>query len=219
MTLIARALLLPLLAAGQDIPVVNGPFTVRYSGYEYRTMLSGVSVTDSTSDCHPSSNGVALPSGYEIAPNTDAIITHVVARFMWQCSVLVLYSSGGFDNYYPAYRTGRTSSPGQNFGDSQAKARNYNGLWVCPWTCYNILIRKPSDSDVATTTVTLCSGSCSYASDGDCDVSPRACAVPVELVPSAIMYMRGLFDLKAGGLVGSLYMCVLSLMAGRWPRI
>jgi hypothetical protein len=169
-------LVLPLLAVdAQVVPQLSGSFTVKYNGYEYRTMMSGVQVTGSNQYCHPQSSGlaIALPSGYEIPPNTGDIVTKVVASYIWQCSVLVLRSPTGFDGGYPAYRTGASSSSaGQNFGDSQPKAvQTSGGKWYCPWTCYNILIRKPSVFDSTATSSTLCSGACSYASDGDCDVS------------------------------------------------
>ena len=87
------------------------------------------------------------PSGYAIAPRSADIITEVIAKYGWDCAVLVVYDSSGFHNYYPAYLTGAQPRAGQVFGDSQAKAvrSSATGRYICPWTCYNILIRKQRD--------------------------------------------------------------------------
>ena len=53
------------------------------------------------------------------------------------------YSKTGFSSGYPAYLTAKGGSgAGDPHGDGQAKATTCSGGWECPWTCYQILIRK-----------------------------------------------------------------------------
>ena len=158
--------------------------TLIYQGFEYRTMMSGISPSVFASTCH----GMAyesMPPGYSLAPNTASVINGVVAANYWSTDVLVLYSgnNGGLDNNYPAYetRSGTRSGAGSRFGDGQAKARTRvsGGVtqWMCPWTCYQILVRRPvvgtSSSDAFTVTSGSCvaSGSCVRDGGGTSDYS------------------------------------------------
>ena len=72
------------------------------------------------------------------------IAPHSQCRPCGCAAVMVAFSSSGVSNGYPGYQTAGMSSPGVTYGDSQAKARPCSGGWQCPWTCYQILIRKES---------------------------------------------------------------------------
>jgi hypothetical protein len=93
--------------------------------------------------CHTSSSLLPLPSGYELAPDTSDIRMNVVAAHAWSTDVIVLDSLKGYGT--------RSFQPGQEFGDHQPKAvRSSTGMWHCPWTCYQILIRRSSgDAGIA----------------------------------------------------------------------
>ena len=103
--------------------------------------------------CHPNSeaNALAMPDGYEVAPDDDDIIDSIVAAFPWETHVMVLYSPSGLCSGYPAYGTA-AFYPGEIWGDSQAKARiTSDGRWWTPWTCYQILIRRSVSTAPSTT--------------------------------------------------------------------
>ena len=110
------------------------PNHVVYSGYEYRTMMN-TEPDHGAEVCHTSTNPLPLPSGYELAPDTSDIRMNVVATHSWSTDVIVLDSLKGYGT--------ASFQPGQEFGDHQPKAvRSSSGMWHCPWTCYQILIRR-----------------------------------------------------------------------------
>ena len=93
------------------------------------------------------------------------------------CAVLVTYSKTGFSSGYPAYITATSgSSAGDPFGDGQAKARTCSGGsgWECPWTCYQILIRKAYTGEDLTGQET-CFDTCVWASVRACTHSHTHC--------------------------------------------
>ena len=102
------------------------------------------------------------------------------------CAVLVTYSKTGFSSGYPAYITATSgSSAGDPFGDGQAKARTCSGGsgWECPWTCYQILIRKESTyTPVEDLTDQLtCVDDCRWA-------SVRACTSHTRMIPAQPLF-------------------------------
>jgi len=126
--------------------------TVVHDGYEYRTLMPGVIADGLTPKCHQPGRWLALPGeGWELAPDTPEIRQNVVAVHSWSSHVVVLASMKGITTRM--YGTGH--EPGTEFGDMQPKARMRYVLgvrqWTCPWTCYQILIRRrlPGGSDVA----------------------------------------------------------------------
>jgi len=126
--------------------------TITYDGWEYRTMMQ-TEFSSSDLTCHPNSeaNALAMPDGYEVAPDDDDIIDSIVATFPWETHVTVLYSPSGLCSGYPAYGTA-AFYPGEIWGDSQAKARiTSDGRWWTPWTCYQILIRRSVSTAPSTT--------------------------------------------------------------------
>lgn len=115
--------------------------TVVHEGYEYRTIMDGIEVDTNRDVCHTSSMWLALPDGYELAPDTSEIVNEVVAAHLWSTDVMVLSSM-------KAYGTARFST-GIEYGDHQDKAVSRldphgETLWSCPWTCYQILVRRPT---------------------------------------------------------------------------
>ena len=107
-------------------------------------MMPGLNVDGTGAVCH--TLWLAMPAGYEVAPDT-AEVRALVAAHTWSTHVMVLYSAAGLDNGYPAYRTAGYPPGGQRFGDSQAKAQTRTSSsgaieYICPWTCYQILIRR-----------------------------------------------------------------------------
>ena len=126
--------------------------TITYDGWEYQTMMQ-TEFSSSDLTCHPNSeaNALAMPDGYEVAPDDDDIIDSIVAAFPWETHVMVLYSPSGLCSGYPAYGTA-AFNPGDLWGDSQAKARiTSDGRWWTPWTCYQILIRGSVSTAPSTT--------------------------------------------------------------------
>jgi subtilisin family serine protease len=65
--------------------------TITYDGWEYRTMMQA-EFSSSDLTCHPNSeaNALAMPDGYEVAPDDDDIIDSIVAIFPWETHVMVL---------------------------------------------------------------------------------------------------------------------------------
>jgi len=127
--------------------------TIVHDGFEYRTLMPGVSADGIVPKCHRPGLWLPLPDeGWEIAPDTADIRHNVVAMHSWSSQVVVLSSLKGIITRI-AYRPkpigalfSRGFIPGSEFGDMQpkAKARYRNGVkeWTCPWTCYQILIRR-----------------------------------------------------------------------------
>jgi hypothetical protein len=118
-----------------------------HDGYAYRTIMDGISVDTSGSICHTSSLWLPIPDGYEIAPDTPEIVRDVIAAHRWSTDVMVVGS-------LKAYGTASFIA-GLEYGDHQDKAvsqvRGGETVWSCPWTCYQILVRRPATSaDLAT---------------------------------------------------------------------
>lgn len=112
-----------------------GQNNVVYGGYEYRTLMN--TEPDRAAEvCHTSSNPLPLPAGFELAPDIADIRMNVVAAHPWSTDVMVLDSLKGYGT--------ASFQPGREFGDHQPKAVNLSGHWYCPWTCYQILVRRPS---------------------------------------------------------------------------
>ena len=107
----------------------------------------------------------------------------VVYRAPPLCAVLVAFSKPGFSNGYPAYSTAKSgSSAGDPYGDGQAKARTCSGGWECPWTCYQILIRKETiyTGEDLTGQMT-CVDDCRWA-------SVRACTSHTRVIPAQPLF-------------------------------
>lgn len=131
-------------------PVLFGNM-VLFGNHAYRAM-------DETTGIHPTGGqyGVScqsrywhtLPMGWEVAPDTEDVRSNVVAPHTWGTQLMVLFNENGLDSSYPAYRTAGYPPAGARFGDTQAKARKRvvpTGnvtQYRCPWTCYQILIRR-----------------------------------------------------------------------------
>mmetsp|Transcript_37957 Transcript_37957/g.72967 ORF Transcript_37957/g.72967 Transcript_37957/m.72967 type:complete len:310 (-) Transcript_37957:272-1201(-) len=116
--------------------------TVVHDGYEYRTLMPGVVADSIVPKCHQPGLWLALPGeGWMIAPDTPEVRRNVVATHSWSSHVVVLDSMKGITTLML-----RTIVPGTEFGDRQPKARMryMHGVkeWTCPWTCYQILIRR-----------------------------------------------------------------------------
>ena len=106
-------------SASADVVASSGETTVVVDGYEYRTIMDGVTAERGSrgrSVCHTSSHWLAIPGGYELAPDTADVVSNVVAANRWATDVVVLGSM-------KAYGTGSFSGEtGREFGDYQDKA-------------------------------------------------------------------------------------------------
>jgi len=81
---------------------------------------------------------MGIPAGFELAPDTATVRQSVVAAHPWSTDVMVLASKKGYGT--------ASFLPGQEFGDQQPKSvtKTEGGqvLYSCPWSCYQILVRK-----------------------------------------------------------------------------
>jgi hypothetical protein len=69
----------------------DAPTTLQVDGYEYRTVMPGVSPDSSSSFgvCHTSDMWLPIPDGgYELAPDTAAVRQRVVAAHSWSTDVM-----------------------------------------------------------------------------------------------------------------------------------
>eukprot|EP01045_Picozoa_sp_COSAG04_P027025 COSAG04_NODE_3876_length_2456_cov_2.353415_1_plen_584_part_10 len=125
-----------------DVSEARGQGLLLHDGFEYRTLTNIAGYDHTGLTCHGSDLWLPVPAGFEIAPDTADIITNVVAAHPWSTHVMVL---GSLRAYGTAAQS--NANAGQEYGDHQDKAvsRVLNGEteWSCPWSCYQILIRRP----------------------------------------------------------------------------
>eukprot|EP00746_Dinoflagellata_sp_MGD_P021966 gnl/MRDRNA2_/MRDRNA2_151287_c0_seq1.p1 gnl/MRDRNA2_/MRDRNA2_151287_c0~~gnl/MRDRNA2_/MRDRNA2_151287_c0_seq1.p1 ORF type:complete len:911 (-),score=191.01 gnl/MRDRNA2_/MRDRNA2_151287_c0_seq1:16-2748(-) len=124
----------------------NNKFRFVHDGYEYRTIQENIRVDAYLKDqksakCHK--DWEPVPEGYELAPDTSEL-RKVLTGHTWSTHVVILSSMKGYSTF-----SGGGFSSGQPFGDAQDKARRRvkNGVieYMCPWECYQILVRRPVD--------------------------------------------------------------------------
>ena len=112
---------------------LNTQNSVERDGYLYRTVMN-TAHSGSGTICH--NDYLSLPAGFHMAPDTSDVRQHIVASYRWSTHIIVLATLKG-------YRTAAFPPGGVEFGDSQDKAtQNDAGEWTCPWTCYQILVRR-----------------------------------------------------------------------------
>eukprot|EP00927_Polykrikos_kofoidii_P021617 TRINITY_DN20402_c0_g1_i1.p1 TRINITY_DN20402_c0_g1~~TRINITY_DN20402_c0_g1_i1.p1 ORF type:complete len:889 (+),score=89.70 TRINITY_DN20402_c0_g1_i1:96-2669(+) len=154
---LAELALISKLKRGQDqkelMSLLKLPQTLFHDGYEYRTMMQGVPVDASANLCHE--GWIPQPQSYELAPDIEEV-RNIVKSHTWSTHSLVL---GSLKAYVASRSVGQRAfdttlrkevhvpvAPGSEFGDKQPKAVKsiYNDVtgYECPWTCYQILIRK-----------------------------------------------------------------------------
>jgi len=123
-------------------------YSILYDGYQYRAISKNVAVDAFLPDqksarCHR--DWEPLPRGYELAPDT-AELRKVLTEHTWSTHVVILSSLKGYSTFQ-----GNGYTLGQPFGDDQEKARKRvrKGTveYMCPWECYQIIVRKPVDDD------------------------------------------------------------------------
>ena len=117
-----------------SVPNTRANFLTQ-NGYIYST-LSDVNIDGYTGTCQ--SNPIALPSNWEIAPDTLEV-KNIIAAHPWSTDVAVVSSGVG-------YRTNNFPPAGQVFGDSQSKFAQSGFMYWTPWCNYQILIRTRSPS-------------------------------------------------------------------------
>eukprot|EP00747_Dinoflagellata_sp_TGD_P218726 gnl/TRDRNA2_/TRDRNA2_90933_c0_seq1.p1 gnl/TRDRNA2_/TRDRNA2_90933_c0~~gnl/TRDRNA2_/TRDRNA2_90933_c0_seq1.p1 ORF type:complete len:641 (+),score=111.81 gnl/TRDRNA2_/TRDRNA2_90933_c0_seq1:80-2002(+) len=114
-------------------------FTLVHNGYEYRAMEDDIQVDAHLVDqksarCHK--DWVTLPPGWEVVPDKAELRKFVTAH-TWSTHVVIFSSLKGYTTFAP---------PGKEFGDAQDKARRRerNGVveYMCPWECYQIIMRR-----------------------------------------------------------------------------
>ena len=67
---------------------------LQHDGMLYRTMTAGL-VDSEDNECQ--SDYIELPSGWQIAPDTEATRSHVIAQHYWSTHVLIVNSGKGYE--------------------------------------------------------------------------------------------------------------------------